>query len=95
MKPMFFALAMCGVAAACVPEGGMGDNPFPFPVENACGADQLQYLVSQPASVLATMRFRGETRFIRPNTAVTMDFRADRLNIDINAAERITRVYCT
>jgi len=73
----------------------MGGDPVPVPIENACGADQLQYLVGQPASVLETMRFRGETRIIRPDTAVTMDFRAERLNIDINAVERITRVYCS
>ncbi len=95
MRSIIFALGLCGFAAACVPEGGGMVEPMPEPIENACGAAELQYLVGQRASVLETMRFGNETRFIRPNTAVTMDFRPDRLNIDINGSERITRVYCT
>jgi hypothetical protein len=31
---------------------------------------------------------------IEPGMAVTLDFRADRLNIETNAAELIARVYC-
>lgn len=91
MKPMIFAFALCGMAAACVPE----DGAQPGPVENACGAAELQYLVGRPASVLETMRFGVETRILRPDTAMTMDFRAERLNISIDAAEKINRVYCS
>jgi hypothetical protein len=40
------------------------------------------------------MRFGTPTRIIRPGMAVTMDFAPARLNIDINAAETITRVHC-
>jgi hypothetical protein len=74
--------------------------PAPEPVFEGpdlaqCGADALQGLVGQPASVLQTMKFGQETRIIRPDMAVTMDFRADRLNIDIDRAERISRVYCS
>jgi hypothetical protein len=36
-----------------------------------------------------------DVRHIRPGTQVTMDFRADRLNIDIDAAEKITDFRCT
>ncbi|RGP38693.1 hypothetical protein D1012_00755 [Pseudotabrizicola alkalilacus] len=52
-------------------------------------------LVGQPASVLQTMKFAAETRIIRPDMAVTMDYRADRLNIEIDRAERISRVHCS
>jgi hypothetical protein len=73
--------------------------PAPEPVPEGpdlaqCGADALQGLVGQPASVLQTMKFGQETRIIRPDTAVTMDFRPDRLNIEIDAAEQIVRVQC-
>ena len=84
------AFAGCAIAflAACqpvVPES---------PELSACGAPALQGLVGQPASVLQTMRFGTKTRIIRPDMAVTMDFRAERLNIDIDRAERISRVFC-
>ncbi|MFN7225265.1 MAG: I78 family peptidase inhibitor [Paracoccaceae bacterium] len=85
------ASALCAslLLAACqptVPEG---------PDLSACGADALQGLVGQSASVLQTMKFAQETRIIRPGMAVTMDYRPDRLNIEIDAKEVITRVHCT
>ncbi len=66
-----------------------------MPVENACGAAGLQGLVGQSATVLQGMTFKLDTRVIRPGMAVTMDFRPDRLNIEIDAQERIARVFCS
>lgn len=66
----------------------------PTPMETACGAAELQDLVGRDASVLQTMRFGQTVRIIRPGMAVTMDYVPDRLNIEIDAAEVITRVSC-
>lgn len=33
-------------------------------------------------------------RVIRPGTAVTKDFRIDRLNVDVDESGKITRIYC-
>jgi len=63
-------------------------------MENACGAAGLQTLLGQPASVLETMRFANPVRVIRPGMAVTMDFNPARLNIEVDAAEEITRISC-
>lgn len=65
------------------------------PGADACGAAQLQYLVGQPESVLDGMRFDAPVRVIRPGMAVTMDYRPDRLNIEIDARNRIARVHCS
>ncbi len=62
--------------------------------EALCGADELQDLVGQPATRLETMRFGTEVRVIHPGMAVTMDYSAGRLNIDVDAAGSIVRVYC-
>lgn len=62
--------------------------------ENACGAASLQGLVGQPSSVLAAMTFSTATRFIGPDTAVTMDYSAERLNIYFDEAGVITSVAC-
>ena len=77
----------------CVPEPEppVGD---PTPVEDACGASGLQDLVGQSAKKLEVMRFAKTVRILRPGMAVTMDYSAERLNIEIDAAERITRVSC-
>ncbi|QYK42319.1 MAG: hypothetical protein KF887_04115 [Paracoccaceae bacterium] len=74
--------------AACTVE------PPPTPAPDACGAAALQDLVGQPASALAAMTFAAPTRVLRPGMAVTMDYREDRLNIEINATERVARVFC-
>jgi hypothetical protein len=59
-----------------------------------CGAADLQDLVGRSAKVLETMRFGSEVRIIRPGMAVTMDYREDRLNIEIDDKETIARVAC-
>lgn len=86
------ALATTFALTGCVPFPAPA--PQPDPVENACGAAELQGLVQQPASVLETMRFRGPLRIIRPGMAVTMDFSPERLNIEVSDEDRIVRVYC-
>lgn len=66
----------------------------PAPIETACGAAELQDLVGRDAAVLQTMRFGQTVRIIRPGMAVTMDYVAERLNIDIDDREKIARVSC-
>ena len=79
---------------ACVEMAPVPPAPVdPMPV-NACGALDLQFLVGERASVLETMRFSQQVRVIRPGQAVTMDYSPARLNIEVNGAERITRVSC-
>lgn len=87
-----FVLAVAGcVAAPDVQEGPMID---PLATENACGAEDLQGLVGQKASVLETMRFSQVVRVIKPGMAVTMDFSATRLNIEVDEEGLISRVSC-
>jgi hypothetical protein len=88
------AIAGCafGLLVACLP---LEPEPPVGPDLATCGADALQGLVGQSASVLQTMKFGQETRIIRPGMAVTMDYRPDRLNIEIDRAERIVRVHCS
>ena len=66
----------------------------PEPDPNVCGAVELQGLVGQRANMLDTMRFSQPTRIIRPGESVTMDYSPNRLNIEINEAERIATVSC-
>ncbi|MDZ4391880.1 I78 family peptidase inhibitor [Cypionkella sp.] len=66
----------------------------PSPVEDACGASGLQYLVGQSARKLEVMRFATTVRIIRPGRAVTMEYSAERLTIHVNAAEMIAQITC-
>lgn len=59
-----------------------------------CGAARLQGLVGQPKAILARMELPKGARIVGPDQAVTMDFRADRLNIETGSDERISRIGC-
>jgi len=80
--------------AGCVTEGPSPGPTPPVATEGACGAPGLQGLVGQNRRALATIKFGTEVRIIEPNSAVTMDYRADRLNIELDAKGTITRVTC-
>lgn len=62
---------------------------------DACGADRYADLVGKPITDPGVPGESADVRYIRPGTQVTMDFRADRLNIDIDANEMITGFRCT
>lgn len=79
---------LVGLLAACAepePVGGEADG---------CGAAGLQFLLGQSDKVLETLRFAGPVRIIRPGMGVTMDYSAERLNIEIDAAGKISRLTC-
>ncbi|HEX9857282.1 MAG TPA: I78 family peptidase inhibitor [Paracoccaceae bacterium] len=93
---MYHRLIVAGLAlalAACTPEAEAPGPGLP-PADDACGAAALQGLVGQPAAVLEAMTFGPATRVLRPGMAVTMDYSAERLNIEVDAAETIIRVSC-
>ena len=91
------ALLLTLALAACV-EGQMpptaGQDPAISPPSGACPAPSLQNLVGRPETVLQTMRFGSEIRIIHPGTAVTMDYREERMNIEIDKTGTISRVTC-
>ena len=64
------------------------------PVEDACGASELQGLVGQHSRILRSMRFAGPLRVIEFDMAVTMDYSAERLNIWLDEDRFIDRVTC-
>ncbi len=85
-----FLTAVVFLTAACTPDAPNTQLPGP----DSCGASALQRLVGKPAKQLETMKFGQTTRFIRPDTAVTMDYSPERLNITIDDAEMIAAVTC-
>ena len=79
--------------AACGDAGTGGDDANANAHEDACGASGYQSLVgAQLASV--TLPADLGARVVGPDDVVTTDFSAERLNIEVDADGRITRVYC-
>lgn len=64
------------------------------PPEDACGAAQYAALVGKPITEPGVPAEGPQVRYIRPNTQVTMDYSPQRLNIDIDANEKITAFSC-
>lgn len=88
MRMILIASAL--LLAAC-------EMPADEPVtEGACGADTLQHLVGAPAAAAeAEAESRPEAvRIIRPGQPVTMDYRIDRLNFELDENDEIVQVYC-
>nr|WP_255697333.1 I78 family peptidase inhibitor [Sinirhodobacter sp. WL0062] len=71
--------------AGCAPE-----EPAPA----GCTAADLQDLIGQSETVLASMKFAVPLRVIHPGDMVTMDFRPNRLNFHVDASGKIEKIDC-
>ena len=79
--------AMAGLMlAGCMPEHAAPQDD--------CGADALQALRGQPGEVLEGMALEGPVRVLPPGAMMTMDHRPERLNVELDTAGRITRLWC-
>lgn len=85
------------VAAAMLLVGCAG-NP-PVGAAAACHADAAQDILGKRANgpmIARAMRRSGarQVRRILPDSMVTMDYRTDRLNVELDAAGIVTKVRC-
>ena len=76
--------------AACMPQ----ESPVSLPAEDACGAVGLQGLVGQPVAQQDFTGIGDVQRIMANGSAMTMDYRADRLNVTYDSRGRITRIWC-
>ncbi len=81
------ALAACAPGAPGAPDAAAGGD-------DACGAAALQALVGTSVGTLDPAALPDPNRVIFPGQAVTMDFRAERLNVEIGTDDRVARVFC-
>lgn len=89
----FTVLMLPAGLMACAP------MPGPMPVPVRCNAGAAQAFVgreARPGFVQRAKRRAGarEVRVTRPGQPVTMDFRSDRLNIEVDHRNNIRRVNC-
>ena len=100
MRP-FLVLSALLALSACAPTapGTPGAVPpagpaLPAPGADTCGAAARAALIGQPATALERIYILGPVRVIRPGDAVTMDFVERRINFDLDATDRIVRIFC-
>ncbi|MDQ3617551.1 MAG: I78 family peptidase inhibitor [Pseudomonadota bacterium] len=82
--------------AACAT---MPPPPLGQPVTGVCNADNARWAIGQGVTDEIVNRVLRDTnsrdaRVIEPGMMVTMDFRGDRVNIDLNERGAITGVRC-
>ncbi len=95
----FFVLTACLAIAACgmppeqprLPEG----PALPAAQDDTCNARAYAGLVGQDATALERVMILDQVRIIRPGTMVTMDFRPERINFQIDDRNQIERIYCS
>lgn len=87
-------LAACAVQGTRLPPVGLTPEPAADVASDACGASRFAALVGQPKSVVDRTTFPPGSRVILPGTAVTMEYREDRLNVLIDGNATVERVYC-
>lgn len=84
------ALSVLVVLSACQPSDTGAKSP---PTPDTCGLSKYDTTLGTPvkASDFSAAKL---VRIIPPGTAITMDYRAERLNVETDAAGVITRLYC-
>lgn len=92
-----FVLLLAGCQSS--PPQSQPSQPTPPPQNTACEASGAQFAVGQHATPRIVERARlasgSETaRTIGPDQAVTMEFNANRLNLDVNEGNIVTNVRC-
>lgn len=91
---LFSCLAVAALLAACAQPQASPEAP-----PGHCRAEPAQFAVGYnftdalQAEVLRRSGGRS-VRVIRPGMPVTMDFRAERVNIELDAGNRVLRVKC-
>jgi hypothetical protein len=84
-------LALALIAAPAI---AMAQTTDDADLTDACGASGLAGLVGQRGEIAEMLELEQPARVITPGSAVTMDYRLDRINFDIDEEGTITRVYC-
>jgi len=102
MRALAMALTGAAIAlAGCASTGEAGGvtQPGGSARSGECDATPAQSLVAQQATAEVGQRIMSLTgarqlRWGAPGTAMTMDFRQDRVNVFYNQAMRIERISC-
>jgi hypothetical protein len=100
MKRMLLFSALLATSTACTPMPPNAKPSRPYPPRLAlCQADPGQVYVGRAASDDVVSQLQAATgakavRVLKPGMAATMDFRDDRLNLQLDEHDVIVKVSC-
>jgi hypothetical protein len=102
MRELLFAsaaaLLLLGACASPPPSAAPALPPFP-PAAGRCNADAGQFALGQTYTerIAEAVRSRSGARIarvLRPGQAVTREYFGDRINLALDAADRVVGVHC-
>ena len=93
---MRYAAFLFFTALAAAPALAQDETPTDpeIELEDLCGAAGFAGLIGQSGEIARLLELDDPARVIAPDTAVTMDFRPDRINFVLNDEDRIERIEC-
>ena len=99
MKSPAIAVLPLALIACTTPEPVEPAPPIRKPMEGVCDASALQEHLGHTASeksgaILLELSGARSLRWVPPRTAVTMDYRPDRLTVGYDDDMKITRISC-
>lgn len=83
---IFAPLLMLAACQTSTPEQTQNDD--------ACGANRHQSLIGTPETDLNKSALGRNTRIIHPDSVMTMDYSAQRLNVYVDKEGKVSRVTC-
>jgi hypothetical protein len=97
--PFALAITAVSIMGCTPPTSPVGQEPTHADPAFRCDAAPAQSLVGQPATTeLAAQAQRlsgaGLVRWLQPGQIVTMEFREDRLNIELDAQNKVVAIRC-
>lgn len=92
-------LMIAAAGCAAVPPDDEGNVPVKGESGHVCNAEAAQHLVGRPATQelgAEAMRLTGAAslRWIPKDGVVTMDYRPDRLNIELDGENKVAKIRC-
>lgn len=93
MIARFVSLALLSACAAA-PAPSPVAQPAPIALEDTCRAAPQAKLIGQDATALERVLILGQVRIIRPGSAVTLEYRPERINFEIGADNSIRKITC-
>ena len=88
------SLAACSSPPPAVETPADPNAALPGPSNDTCGASMYGELIGKPIDGPGVPGESRLNRLIRPGTQVTMDYIAQRMNIEANAAGMIAKINC-
>jgi len=95
MRALIIA-ALAALASACAtpPPASTPDTAEEATQADTCGLARFNHLIGTPATQIDRATLPPGTRVITPEMAVTMDFRAERLNIMVGTNGVVGSMRC-